>query len=163
MASRNSAATWLLSAPLRPEQAAQHVVRLCSPLFRNTSVGGAVSPNGFRGERLAEAGDGAVPVGPGNRRRREVQPGFELSQRLVGLTRAKVGDPEVDIDGGRRWQERDCALQAGSRRGKLALLAQGRSEKGILAPAAGSSRTLSCSSDTALSFEPLYHSATPRL
>ena len=35
--------------------------------------------------------------------------------------------------------------------------------KASLAPAAGSSRTLSCSSATALSFAPLYHSATPRL
>src|SRR4029450_992229 len=105
------------------------VVGLSSPLFRRTTVWGAVRTNGFRGERLAKPGDGAVPVGPGNRRRWEVQPGFELSQRLVGLTRAKVGDPEVDIDGGRRRQERDCALKAGSSRGKFSLLAQRRSEK----------------------------------
>ena len=39
--------------------------------------------------------------------------------------------PEVDVDGGRRRQERDRALQAGPRPGQIARLAQGGSEKGV--------------------------------
>ena len=65
------------------QQAAERVVRLCSPLL-NTRVGGAVSTNGFCRERLAEAGDGAVPVGPGHRGGGEVQPRFELPSALSG-------------------------------------------------------------------------------
>ena len=53
--------------------------------------------------------------GVGQRRRREVQPGHELSERLVWLARPQERDRQVDIDGGRRRHQRDGALQADPR------------------------------------------------
>ena len=123
MASRNSAATLPLSAPCAAEQAAQDVVRL--GLAR------------ARGERLAEGGGRGLPVRRGQPRAGEVQPGLELSQRLVEIARPEVGDAEVDVDGGGRREERDRALQARPGPGEIARLAQRGAEKRVAAAGGG--------------------------
>ena len=124
MASRNSAATSLLSAPLRPSRQAEDVVRFCS------APRAGVGPPGERSRQApGEGRRWRCPSRASARRRREVQPGFELSQRLVHLARAKIRDAEVDINGGRRRQQRDRALQACPRPRQITVVAQGGSEK----------------------------------
>ena len=123
MASRNSAATLLLSAPGRPSRRPRTFVASARP--------------GFASERLAEGGDGRVPVRRGQPRAREVQPGLELSQRLVEIAGAEVRDAEVHVDGGGGRQERDGALQARPGPGEVARLAQRDPEKRVAAAGGG--------------------------
>ena len=80
IASRNSAATSLLSAPVRPSRRPEDVAaRRLGP--------------GSRASAWRSAATAAVPVRRGQPRAGEVQPGFELSQRLVEVARAEVRDP----------------------------------------------------------------------
>ena len=105
------------------------------------------------------------PVGRRQRGRREVQAGFELSERLVELARAQIDDAEIDVDRGAsaaaaRWRAAGWPARPRDRR----CLAQGGAEEGVRwRPPPGSSGRSRRSSVSALSFEPLYQSATPRL
>ena len=79
---------------------------------------------GVRSPAIAESQSGAGTDGG-----RDIQPRLELSESFVELTRSKVGDAEVNEDGGRGWQERDRALQARARPGQIPLLTQSGSKK----------------------------------
>ena len=92
------------------------------------------APAGARPWRRAQSG-------VRRRRRGEVQPGLELSQRLVELARPQVGDSEVDVDGGGGRQERDRALQARPRPARSPVSRSAVPRNAWLAPAAGSSST----------------------
>src|SRR5207244_6794285 len=84
-----------------------------------------------RGQHFAEVSDGAVPVRLRKRRGRSVQPGLELSQGLIDITRTKIDDTEVDIRGGRRRQQGNGALQAQSRPRQVTRFTQGGTEKSM--------------------------------
>ena len=99
------------------EHQTQRVVRVC--------------PARVRTQCLPESGNGSVPVWRRKRWRREVQPGFELSQRLIEIAREEIGDSQVDIDSGGGWEERDRVLQAYARCGQVPLFAQGGPQKGM--------------------------------
>ena len=104
---------------LAAEQEAEHVA---AP---RRGPGSRRAPCGGRRSRTSQSGAGT----PG---RGEVQPGLELSQRLVEIARPQVGDAEVHVDGGGGRQERDRALQArpGSRPGRPSRAARSRGTRG---------------------------------
>ena len=93
-------------------------------------VGGLGAAGAGVGGRAERRGRGD-PVRRRPRGRGQVQPGLELSDRLVEIARPQVRDAQIDVDGGGRRQERDRALQARPGSREIARLAQGGAEKRV--------------------------------
>ena len=136
---------------LAAEQEAEHVVRVGAARVARRA------PAGGRRWRQLQSGAGTDGRRRGSARLRVVPAPCRIA-------RAQEGDPEIDVDGGGRRQERDRALQARPRPREVARLAQRGSEKRVAVAGGGIERRRSSAIRRGtVSVTPLYQSATPRL